>query len=237
MNQEDLIQRLAKKIQAPARSSTPAVQAIRPEIRTTQYAAIGVFEGEAKARIDNGQLIAAFVSEWGFDVPIARKTEFHKWLADNEANISAACPKGIQYKGTYVVCYSSEKGAGRYRTIWAFDGFNGIEQFRTAMAADSPFKKLVEELQGYRDMGDGTTWSDMFLSQPRGRYDREGAADGRCRKPCQPHVSCSSTRRCGTSTHPTWQSRCWRGHCDDGATPSGPWTRSSGTTGSSPRPG
>ena len=44
-----------------------------------------------------------FIAEFGFDVKQGQAQDFQTWLSENESKFPAACPKGVEYIGTYVV--------------------------------------------------------------------------------------------------------------------------------------
>jgi hypothetical protein len=113
-----------------------------------------------KRGLDNGWLLGAFVSEWGYDVRRRLIPQFHRWLEANEASIVASQPDGVSYRGTYAVFSTSEKGSGAYRTVWTFNSFAGMQDFGYHLADEAgSFARLVTELLRFvdRDRQAGTS--------------------------------------------------------------------------------
>ena len=127
----------------------PAVELIDPEVRTDMNFRVGKSRvANVRGRIRAGKHIGMFIVEWGYDVVADQRDAFHKWLAKNENRLAGSAPRGVHYKGTFVVFMSSESASGRYRTLWAFDSLDGIEQLGSGSAR---FMRLLQELTSFRD--------------------------------------------------------------------------------------
>ena len=140
---------------------------IEPEVRTgVNYPFQSSTRPDIQASIKRGELLATVVTEWGFDVAFERSDNFHKWLMAFEADLAKQTPSGVAYRGTYAVVVSSEKSAGNYRTIWAFDGFDAVQRFAEATSdasSQTEFNRLVRELMSFRDRAYGAGWSQSLL--------------------------------------------------------------------------
>jgi hypothetical protein len=125
-----------------------------------------------KSGIEKGGLIGTIVIEWGYDVPNEKGKRFRRWLLDNEADIVAAQPEGVRYKGTYAVFSSTERESGQYRTIWAYDSFAALQDLGERLADEgSRFAQLVEQLNSFRDRERGAAYSQQVL-QPAAAVHR-----------------------------------------------------------------
>jgi len=103
--------------------------------------------------------IGGIVVEWGFDIKLDHEDAFHRWLLDNELDLYNARPDdGVRYAGTYAVHAASERNAGNYRTVWAFNSFANFDDFGAAMGEKYPtrepitaFGELVREFFSFWD--------------------------------------------------------------------------------------
>ena len=111
-------------------------------------------------RLTSGEVyIGGIVVEWGFDIKTGCEYAFHRWLLDNELDLYNARPdNGVRYSGTYAVHAASERNAGSYRTVWAFDSFANFDDFGAAMGERYPtrepvtaFGELVREFFSFWD--------------------------------------------------------------------------------------
>ncbi len=127
----------------------PAVELIDPEVRTDMNFRVGKSGAtNVRARIRAGAHVGMFIVEWGYDVVADQRDAFHKWLAKNENRLASSPPRGVHYKGTFVVFMSSEMTSGRYRTLWAFDSLGDMERLGSG---SKKFMRLLQELTSFRD--------------------------------------------------------------------------------------
>src|SRR5262245_45146280 len=101
-----------------------------------------------------------FIAEFGFDVKKGRAQEFQAWLSDNESKVSAACPSGVEYIGTYAVMYSSEKHSGGFRQFFRLDSYGAQDAMASAMKEGGEFAKLVEAMSEFADQDREADWSN-----------------------------------------------------------------------------
>jgi hypothetical protein len=107
---------------------------------------------EIFTNLANHVLVGSFISEWGFDVPYEKAREFHAWLAANERPISHACPPGVKYRGTYAIASGDRRLTGRYRTVWSFDAFGGMQDLAYALGDEATaLRRLFDEFNAFRD--------------------------------------------------------------------------------------
>jgi len=104
-----------------------------------------------------------FISEQGFDVKKGQSAEFQQWLVDNEAELASACPEGVEYLGTFANVFSSEKGSGSFRTLWALVSYGALDRFTDAIKEGGTFARLVDAMAKFGlDYVDGGDWSNIL---------------------------------------------------------------------------
>ena len=97
-----------------------------------------------------------FIEEFGYCVQPGMEEEHQAWLEANEPGIRDSCPDGVGYLGTFITVYSSEKGAGFYRTLFELDSYGAQDRMAAASKeADSTFGKLQREASRF----DALDWS------------------------------------------------------------------------------
>jgi hypothetical protein len=138
----------------------PSVDAVEPEVRTDN--SLPFTQPDAQfVRSSNAD--AALIVEWGFDVAEAKWAEFHKWLAANEADLAKAAPgPGVIYKGTVVAVFGPlHRPDGRYRTFWALNSIQDVQNFWTN-SKSKDFQRLVKELVAFRDRTSKSGFSQLY---------------------------------------------------------------------------
>jgi len=83
-------------------------------------------------------LLGDIVVEFGFD-PTGER-DLQDLLEDYEDRLARGdvpMPPGVRYRGTYAVYSSSEKSAGKYRTVWSFKGKAALQRMMAEGEADS----------------------------------------------------------------------------------------------------
>jgi hypothetical protein len=152
----------------------PSVDLIMPEVRTDMNFRVGKSAlADVKKRIDAGGHIGYFVVEWGYDVAAAQVATFQKNLNDIEKRLTKKPPKGVSYKGTYLVYMSSDKTGGRYRTFWAFDSLAAVESMG-GDDADKDFKQAVAELSSFVDRSNGAGLTQALYQTAAGTQVFQG---------------------------------------------------------------
>lgn len=107
---------------------------------------------EIAANLKNNVLIDRFITEWGFDVPYAKAKEFHAWLVANERLLAFHCPENVRYRGTYAIASGDRRETGRYRTIWSFATFDGMQNLAEQLGDEqSALRRLMNEFNDFRD--------------------------------------------------------------------------------------
>lgn len=138
-------------------ATPPAVARLRTDVRS----------GENFLIAATGALpplfIGAVMIEWGFEVPREQSDAFHAWLAENEADLAAACPPGVQYRGTYGVFAQSIDTLGAYRTIWTFESLAAMETLAAEVGNATPFGTRLKALTAFRDERIGASRSQQIL--------------------------------------------------------------------------
>ena len=106
-----------------------------------------------------------FIAEFGFDVKKGQMQDFQRWFSENESKVTAACPSGVAYVGTYAVMYSSEKHSGGFRQLFRMDSYGAQDTFAAAMKEGGAFAKLIEEMTEFVDQDREANWSNgLFKS-------------------------------------------------------------------------
>lgn len=90
-----------------------------------------------------------FIVQTRFDVEKDREADLQPWLAENESQLVAACPSGIQYLGTFANILGDERDVGAYRTLWAMDNYAGLDALSGAMKEGGEFARLMDELGSF----------------------------------------------------------------------------------------
>jgi hypothetical protein len=101
-----------------------------------------------------------FMSEFGFSVKQGQARDFQRWLSENESKVSAACPSGVEYIGTYAVIYTSEKQSGAYRQFFRMESYGSQDTLAAAMKEGGAFASLFEEMSKFVDQDREADWSN-----------------------------------------------------------------------------
>lgn len=121
------------------------------------------------AAVKHGWMLGTFVVEWGYDVKDGMIGQFHAWLQNHEQHIVDSQPDGVSYRGTYGVFSTTEKRTGRYRTLWTFASFAGMQELGHRLAdKDAPFTQLIADLMGFMDRRPGAGTSQQIYQPAQG---------------------------------------------------------------------
>jgi hypothetical protein len=102
-----------------------------------------------------------FISEFGYSVKVGQDEAHQKWFEENEAKLSAAHPPGTKYLGTFATVWSSEKGAGFYKTYIELDSYAANDALAAALRDESSeFGRLVRESTKFGDYDWNAPWSN-----------------------------------------------------------------------------
>ena len=100
-----------------------------------------------------------FIAEYGFDVKKGQAQDFQRWLSENESKLAAACPKGIEYIGTYAVVQTSEKHTGGFRSLLRMESYGSQDTLAAAMKEGGAYADLFMEMTKFIDQDRGADWS------------------------------------------------------------------------------
>ncbi len=100
-----------------------------------------------------------FIAEFGFDVKKGQAQDLQRWLSENESKIPAACPRGVEYIGTYAVVQTSEKHAGGFRQLFRLESYGSQDTMAAAMKEGGAFASLIEGMSKFIDQDRGADWS------------------------------------------------------------------------------
>jgi hypothetical protein len=103
-----------------------------------------------------------FIQAQGFDVKKGQTAALQKWLEANEEKISADCPDGISYEGTYAVVQTSEKTTGAVLSLWRMESYGAMDAFSAAMKEGGSFARLMEEFTEFLDQERDANWSSFL---------------------------------------------------------------------------
>jgi len=100
----------------------------------------------------------------GFCIRLDKQVEFQKWLVENEERIKKSYPAGIEYGGTYVAVFSSEKNAGEYYWLDFLDSYGAMDR-GAALGKDptSDWVKVNEEFFEFLDTDRSAGTSHLLL--------------------------------------------------------------------------
>jgi hypothetical protein len=100
-----------------------------------------------------------FIAEYGFDIKQGQAQEFQRWLSENESELAAALPSGVEYIGTYAVMHSSEKHAGGYRQFFRMENYGSQDTMAAALKEGGAFGTLLGAMLQFMDRDRGADWS------------------------------------------------------------------------------
>jgi hypothetical protein len=100
----------------------------------------------------------------GFCIRLDRQVEFQRWLAANEERMRASYPPGVEYGGTYVAVFTSDRNGGDYYTIDFLDSYGAMDR-AAAITKDetSDWAKLGQEFMEFIDPSRSAGWSHRLL--------------------------------------------------------------------------
>lgn len=106
----------------------------------------------------------SLIVEQGFNVKRGQEVAFQKWTEDAEEVVKKASPPGVEYLGTYIVQFSSEKEAGEYRVLWRFDSMATFDANHEAVKdPDSDWGRINREATAFMDLPIGGQYSSSVL--------------------------------------------------------------------------
>ena len=106
-----------------------------------------------------------FIAEFGFDIKQGKGHEFQEWLSGAEGKIAAACPKGVDYVGTFAVIYSSEKHAGGFRQFFRMESYGSQDAMAAAMKEGGDFAAFLNEMNQFVDQDRAADWSNGLFKK------------------------------------------------------------------------
>ncbi len=102
-----------------------------------------------------------FMREYGFCVKVGRDEEFQRWLMAHEAEIAASYPEGVQYLGTFVTIFTTDKHGGDYRTFEIHDSYAAQDRLAATMKDSATrFSQLWREANSFIDPKRPGDWSN-----------------------------------------------------------------------------
>jgi len=154
MTEDKSLSWIRSAVEAQRSLDPPSVDRVQPQVRSG--ANVPALSGQRSKVTDDQRLVGNVVIEWGYDIPRSRLDEFQNLLATLEPRIADNLPAGLAYSGSFAVFSSSEKGSGRYRTIWT------ISQ--------------VERLGALGEAEQEASWPDsaQFIRELRDLWDPQG---------------------------------------------------------------
>jgi hypothetical protein len=105
-----------------------------------------------------------FIEVQGFCIKLDRQLEFQQWLVENEDRLKKSYPEGIEYGGTYVAVFSSERNAGEYFGLDILDSYGAMDR-AAALGKDrtSDYAKIGAEFLEFIDLDRSAGSSHMLL--------------------------------------------------------------------------
>lgn len=98
----------------------------------------------------------------GGSVKSGKMTELQEWLVNNEAELASLMPDGIEWVGTYVAIYTSEKGMGTLFWILKQDSYGAADNL--AASTGGRLAELLGEFDNFLDL-DTDNWGSMLLKR------------------------------------------------------------------------
>ena len=93
-----------------------------------------------------------------------KQLEFQDWLIENEDRLRKSYPEGVEYGGTYVAVFSSERNAGEYFGLDILDSYGAMDR-AAALGKDptSEYAKIGQEFIQFIDLDRSAGSSHMLL--------------------------------------------------------------------------
>jgi hypothetical protein len=100
----------------------------------------------------------------GFCIKLDKQVEFQTRLAENEERLRKSYPAGVEYGGTYVAVFSSEKNAGEYFGLDILDSYAAMDR-GAALGKDltSDYAQIGQEFLQFIDLDRSAGSSHMLL--------------------------------------------------------------------------
>lgn len=94
----------------------------------------------------------ALIYEWGFYVRPGSFDELREWLLEHEHDLAAAAPQGLEYLGTYLPVWASERRCDLYQ-VWRWRRASEFNLRAAAGADRGTFAELASQFLSFVDNG------------------------------------------------------------------------------------
>ena len=74
----------------------------------------------------------SLILEQGFSIKRGKEEAFQHWLSETDELTKKSAPEGVEYLGTYVVWFGSDRTGGEYRSLWRLDSFAAFDRMEEA---------------------------------------------------------------------------------------------------------
>ena len=106
----------------------------------------------------------AMIQAVGYSIKRGQEEAYQKWIEDNDELVRKGVPEGVEYLGTYIVAFSSEKGTGEYRTLWRLQSYASFDVLEEATRdPDSEWGRVQREVTKFLDAPIGGEYSSAIL--------------------------------------------------------------------------
>lgn len=103
-----------------------------------------------------------FIQILSGDVKEGKMRDLQAWLSANEETMAAETPDGIDYLGTYVSVYSSEKGMGQLFTLVRMSSYGAQDRLA---GAGGEYARLISELVDFVDQSNSANTGQILLKR------------------------------------------------------------------------
>ncbi len=92
----------------------------------------------------------AFIEEWTFDIKDGQFGAYQEWLSENEAELAASMPDGMEYLGTYA-CIFGDDSKGFARTLLWLEDYGSMDAGVASMRSGGRYAELLREAVAFTD--------------------------------------------------------------------------------------
>jgi hypothetical protein len=106
----------------------------------------------------------AMIQEVGYSIKRGKEEAYQKWIEENDELIRKGVPDGVEYLGTYLVAFSTEKRTGEYRTLWRLQSYASFDVLEEATRdPNSEWGRVQREVTKFLDAPIGGEFSSVIL--------------------------------------------------------------------------
>ncbi len=90
--------------------------------------------------------------ETSYDLEPGQFDAFQEWLRENEDELAAAYPDGIEYVGSYANVFGDQSNGG-FRTLLRLDDYAALDRLTETVADEGELSRLLWEMSAFSKDG------------------------------------------------------------------------------------